>query len=182
VITWGGPPLSMSCRRSAEMEFCTCRLAVDGGLSSHTASTRCASDTTRSDASSMTASSRCCRCPTRRTERPWALACNGPKMRNSPLSQYQFQFGYPTVAPFNGQLLTYCTGTSFNDGGHNGIYCNMTEGASGGPWLDGFNGTFGWLDSVNSWVSWNSAGVRFKWNGPYFGNNAADLFNNVANL
>jgi hypothetical protein len=101
---------------------------------------------------------------------------------NYPLAQYQFQFGYPTVAPFNGQLLKYCTGNSFNDGGHNGIYCNMTEGASGGPWLDDFDGTFGWLDSVNSWVFWNSAGVRFKWNGPYFGNNAADLYNTVANL
>jgi hypothetical protein len=58
----------------------------------------------------------------------------------------------------------------------------MTEGASGGPWLDDFNGTFGWLDSVNSWVFWNSAGVRFKWNGPYFGNNARDFYNTVAPL
>lgn len=101
---------------------------------------------------------------------------------NYPLSQYQFQFGYPTRAPFNGQVLKYCTGTSYNDGGHNGINCNMTEGASGGPWLDDFNGTWGWLDSVNSWVFWNGAGVRFKWNGPYFGNNARDFYNTIANL
>jgi len=101
---------------------------------------------------------------------------------NYPLSQYQFQFGYPQRAPFNGQLLKYCTGTSYNDGGHNGINCNMTEGASGGPWLDDFNGTFGRLDSVNSWVFWNGAGVRYKWNGPYFGNNARDFYNTIANL
>jgi V8-like Glu-specific endopeptidase len=101
---------------------------------------------------------------------------------NYPLAQYQFQFGYPQRTPFNGQLLKYCTGNSYNDGGHNGINCNMTEGASGGPWLDDFDGTFGWLDGVNSWVFWNAAGVRYKWNSPYFGNNAADLYNNVANL
>jgi hypothetical protein len=101
---------------------------------------------------------------------------------NYPLSQYQFQFGYPQRAPFNGQVLKYCTGTSYNDGGHNGINCNMTEGASGGPWLDDFNGTFGWLDSVNSWVFWNAGGVRYKWNGPYFGNNARDFYNLIANL
>ncbi|GIE87668.1 trypsin-like serine peptidase [Actinoplanes regularis] len=101
---------------------------------------------------------------------------------NYPLSQYQFQFGYPTRTPFNGQVLKYCTGQSYSDGGHNGINCNMTEGASGGPWLDDFDGTFGWLDSVNSWVFWNSSGVRYKWNGPYFGNNARDFYNTVANL
>ena len=101
---------------------------------------------------------------------------------NYPLSQYQFQFGYPTRSPFNGQVLKYCTGQSYNDGGHNGINCNMTEGASGGPWLDDFDGTFGRLDSVNSWVFWNGAGVRYKWNGPYFGNNARDFYNHIANL
>jgi hypothetical protein len=101
---------------------------------------------------------------------------------NWPLAQYQFQFGYPQASPFNGLLLKYCTGNSYNDGGFNGINCNMTEGASGGPWLDDFDGTFGWLDGVNSWVFWNSAGVRFKWNSPYFGDNAGDLYNTVANL
>jgi len=95
---------------------------------------------------------------------------------NYPLSQFQYQFGYPQRAPFNGQLLKYCTGNSYNDAGHNGINCNMTEGASGGPWLDDFNGSFGRLDSVNSWVFWNAAGTRYKWNGPYFGNNARDFY------
>jgi hypothetical protein len=101
---------------------------------------------------------------------------------NFPFYQYVYQFGYPSRAPFNGQRQYYCTGATFNDGGHEGISCNMTEGASGGPWLDDFNGTFGWLDSVNSWVFWNAAGVRYKWNGPYFGNGAANLYNAVANL
>jgi len=98
---------------------------------------------------------------------------------NFPLSQFQYQFGYPQRAPFNGQLLKYCSGFSFNDGGHNGINCNMTEGASGGPWLDDFGGTLGGLNSVNSWVFWDAGGNRFKWNGPYFGNNARDFYQTV---
>jgi hypothetical protein len=101
---------------------------------------------------------------------------------NWPLVQFMYQFGYPQRTPFNGERLRYCTGTTFSDGGHEGINCNMTEGASGGPWLDNFDGTFGWLDSVNSWVFWDSNGVRFKWNGPYFGNGAMNLYNAVANL
>jgi hypothetical protein len=101
---------------------------------------------------------------------------------NFPLEQLVYQFGYPSRTPFNGERLQYCTGSTFNDGGHEGIRCNMTEGASGGPWLDDFNGSFGWLDSVNSWVFWDNNGVRYKWNGPYFGNGARNLYNTVANL
>ncbi len=101
---------------------------------------------------------------------------------NYPLSQYIYQFGYPARSPFNGASLQYCSNTTYSDGGYEGINCNMTEGASGGPWLDDFGGTFGYLDSVNSWVFWNSSGVRYKWNGPYFGNDARDLFNTTASL
>jgi V8-like Glu-specific endopeptidase len=101
---------------------------------------------------------------------------------NYPLVQYHFQFGYPARSPFNGSTLKYCTGTTYNDGGHQGINCNMTEGASGGPWLDDFDGTFGRVNSVNSWVFWNGAGVRYKWNGPYFGNGARDLYGLIRNM
>jgi len=101
---------------------------------------------------------------------------------NYPLVQFVYQFGYPSRSPFNGARLYYCSGTTYSDGGHEGINCTMTEGASGGPWLDDFDGSFGYLDSVNSWVFWNSAGFRYKWNGPYFGNNAMNLYNAVANL
>ena len=101
---------------------------------------------------------------------------------NYPLEQEVFQFGYPARAPFNGSSLQYCSGRTFNDGGNEGINCTMTEGASGGPWLDDFNGTLGYLDSVNSWVFWDGNGVRYKWNGPYFGNDARDLYNATAGL
>ena len=102
---------------------------------------------------------------------------------NYPLSQFQYQFGYPQRAPFDGRSLQYCTGQSYDDGGHNGINCDMTEGASGGPWLDDFDGELGFVDSVNSWVFWDDdTGVRYMWNGPYFGNNARDFYNTIADL
>ncbi|MDH4142661.1 MAG: trypsin-like peptidase domain-containing protein, partial [Chloroflexota bacterium] len=47
-------------------------------------------------------------------------------------------FGYPAAPPFQGDDLTYCSGTvslSTSDGW--GMTCNMTGGASGGPWLYG---------------------------------------------
>ena len=101
---------------------------------------------------------------------------------NYPLEQYMYQFGYPSRTPFTGARLRYCTGTTYNDSGQVGINCNMTEGASGGSWLDDFDGTFGYLDSVNSWVFWDGGGVRYKWNGPYFGDGAANLYAAVQNL
>jgi len=101
---------------------------------------------------------------------------------NYPLVQFVYQFGYPQRSPFDGRTLQYCTGTTYDDGGNEGIDCNMTEGASGGPWLDDFDGTFGRLDSVNSWVFWNEGGVRYKWNGPYFGEASRNLFATVQNL
>lgn len=101
---------------------------------------------------------------------------------NWPLVQFHYQFGYPAGAPFNGQTLQYCTGTSFNDGGNQGINCNMTGGASGGPWLDDFDQTFGWLNSVNSWMFWTTGGPVFKWNGPYFGEPTRILFETIQNL
>lgn len=101
---------------------------------------------------------------------------------NWPLEQHIYQFGYPARAPFAGKMLQYCSNWTYNDGGHEGIDCNMTEGASGGPWLDDFDGTFGWLDSVNSWVFWDGNGTRYKWNGPYFGEGARLLYEAVANL
>jgi V8-like Glu-specific endopeptidase len=101
---------------------------------------------------------------------------------NYPLVQFVYQFGYPQRAPFDGATLQYCTGTTYDDDTNEGINCNMTEGASGGPWLDDFDGRFGRLDSVNSWVFWNSNGDRYKWNGPYFGEASRRLYAAVQNL
>jgi hypothetical protein len=101
---------------------------------------------------------------------------------NFPIEEFVFDFGYPAETPFDGQVLQYCTGTMFNDGGRDGIACNMNRGSSGGPRLDAFDGTFGFLDTINSTVPFDNNGFVTQGDGPYFGNNALDLFNNVANL
>jgi V8-like Glu-specific endopeptidase len=98
---------------------------------------------------------------------------------NKPRGQNMYAFGYPAAAPYDGTRLIYCSGRVFNEflgTGAIGMTCNMTGGASGGPWFLSFNeatGT-GLVNSVNS----------FKYNflptwmfGPYFGTDAQNLYN-----
>ncbi|WP_117209827.1 trypsin-like serine peptidase [Allorhizocola rhizosphaerae] len=100
---------------------------------------------------------------------------------NQPRGQNMYAFGYPAASPYNGSTLIYCSGTVFNEflgTGAIGMTCNMTGGASGGPWFLSFSeatGT-GLLNSVNS----------FKYNffpnwmfGPYFGPDAQNLYNSA---
>lgn len=51
--------------------------------------------------------------------------------------------GYPTMAPFDGTTLRYCStddaAADLNYRGALGMDCAMTQGASGGPWLAGFD-------------------------------------------
>lgn len=98
---------------------------------------------------------------------------------NQARGQNMYAFGYPAASPYDGTRLIYCSGRVFNEffgTGALGMTCNMTGGASGGPWFLQFNegtGT-GLLNSVNS----------FKYNfapnwmfGPYFGTDAQNLYN-----
>ncbi len=101
---------------------------------------------------------------------------------NQSSTQFVFDFGYPAASPFNGQTLQYCTGTAsygfFNS--MENLPCNFTGGSSGGPWLMSFNGTWGYVNSVN-----DANGYFFypgQMGGLYFGNNAANLYNTVAPL
>jgi V8-like Glu-specific endopeptidase len=51
-------------------------------------------------------------------------------------------FGYPSVGQYHGRYLNYCDGALSPDpygSPDAGIECTMTEGASGGPWLSGFD-------------------------------------------
>jgi V8-like Glu-specific endopeptidase len=98
---------------------------------------------------------------------------------NQARNQNMYAFGYPAAAPYDGSKLIYCSGRVFNEflgTGDIGMTCNMTGGASGGPWFLQFAeaaGT-GVQNSVNS----------FKYNflptwmfGPYFGADAQSLYN-----
>lgn len=101
---------------------------------------------------------------------------------NQSSSQGIYDFGYPQAAPFNGQTLQYCTGTSGFGWFSNMEFLpsNFTGGSSGGPWLMNFNGTWGYVNSVN-----DATGYFFypgQMGGLYFGNSAGNLYNTVANL
>ncbi len=100
--------------------------------------------------------------------------------------RYEYMFGYPADPPFNGSGLYYCYGTTSNDGGFPMLGCNMTGGASGGPWLDNYGATFwAYLNGVNSWMFWhnNDRTQVYKWQSPYFSDDTAgSLFNTVQNM
>ena len=76
--------------------------------------------------------------------------------------QFLYAFGYPAAAPYNGQVLDYCSDDATNDtlGGSSDerLDCNMTGGSSGGPWLAGFNESTG----TGTQISVNSFGYRAR--------------------
>src|SRR5699024_1629889 len=82
----------------------------------------------------------------------------------------QYAFGYPAEDPYDGEQLTYCSGTTTTDPlgtDDHGLDCDMTGGSSGGPWFAEFDessGT-GLQASVNSFGYIFLPDVMF---GPYF--------------
>jgi V8-like Glu-specific endopeptidase len=103
---------------------------------------------------------------------------NGLRVNQSK-TLYQNAFGYPATAPFDGGNLTGCAGTSAAEGtARITIPCDMGKGSSGGPWLINFDGSWGFLDGVNSTM--NSA--RTTQQSPYFGDTALRLFNDTRYL
>ncbi|MFD1048575.1 hypothetical protein ACFQ1S_25105 [Kibdelosporangium lantanae] len=79
----------------------------------------------------------------------------------------------------------YCYGTTRNESGFPTLDCNMTGGASGGPWLDNYGATFwAYLDGVNSWMFWNPDPTHvYKWQSPYFSyDTAGSLFDAVKDM
>ncbi|ACU35959.1 peptidase [Actinosynnema pretiosum subsp. pretiosum] len=97
---------------------------------------------------------------------------------NQPKAAPTYAFGYPAADPYDGTRLVYCSGTTFNAFLSSGIGlgCDMTGGASGGPWFHGFSETTGTgtLISVNSY---KIVILPFWMFGPYFGADAQNLYN-----
>lgn len=98
---------------------------------------------------------------------------------NTGYNRDMYAFGFPAAAPYDGEKFIHCSGTTFRDfllSSDHGMACDMTGGSSGGPWFTEFDegsGT-GLQSSVNS----------FKYNfmpdhmfGPYFGDDAKNLYN-----
>lgn len=98
---------------------------------------------------------------------------------NQARHQYLTAFGYPTHVPYDGTRLVSCAGTVHDDTvGHTSDQgmdrCPMTEGASGGPWFQRWDGGRGVVTSVTS-VGYS--GVPDVLWGPYFGDTVKQVYN-----
>ncbi|WP_405797357.1 trypsin-like serine peptidase [Streptomyces sp. NBC_01506] len=62
---------------------------------------------------------------------------------NRPVGGSVSAFGYSATRPQLGEKLLRCVGTAKKEHGTQVIPCDMTGGASGGPWLADFNATTG---------------------------------------
>ena len=93
---------------------------------------------------------------------------------------YVYDFGYPAASPFNGMTLQYCNGYEFSWSVSStmGLACNFTGGSSGGPWLESFNGTTGYVNGVNDFGYSSIPGYIFS---AYFGSDADAVYNAAAN-
>jgi V8-like Glu-specific endopeptidase len=92
-------------------------------------------------------------------------------------------FGYPAEYPFDGGHLMECWGTTSPEWSILGIVtsdtlkipCDMTRGESGGGWLWSWNGSWGYLNGINSRID-QIVGPTVTFS-PYFNDNAVSLFN-----
>jgi len=97
---------------------------------------------------------------------------------NQGRGQSMYSFGYPAETPYDGESLTYCSGSTIDDplgSNDQGLPCDMNGGSSGGPWFLSFdegNGV-GVQSSVNSFGYIFLPAVMF---GPYFGTQVQALY------
>lgn len=106
---------------------------------------------------------------------------------NQARGEYMYSFGYPAAQPYDGSDLAWCHGTVVQDtfGGSTdqGLDCNLTGGASGGPWFLGYDEASGQgtLNSVNSF-KYRGGKLRSVMFGPYFGSVAQSAYQTAAGL
>jgi len=96
---------------------------------------------------------------------------------NQSANYYANAFGYPQGYPYTGAYLTHAAGNTGNPGdGTIYMFSGMTGGSSGGAWLRWFDGNWGWVNGHNDFVYTNSPVWMYS---PYYGNQAANLYNAV---
>lgn len=104
------------------------------------------------------------------------VGTSSPITFNEPRGLDYIAYGYPAAAPYDGQTLRRCEGGASEDpAGRStqGITCDMTGGASGGPWFlsDGAQ------NSVNSYKYDADPNSMY---GPYFGDRAEELYDHAS--
>ena len=101
---------------------------------------------------------------------------------NAGKNVWENAFGYPAEAPFGGGTLYRCYGTSSPEwtflwvtSDTIKIPCDMTRGSSGGGWLHGWDGNWGYLNGINSRID-RIVGPTIMLS-PYFDDTALGLYN-----
>ncbi|HEX6288128.1 MAG TPA: hypothetical protein VFZ66_03010 [Herpetosiphonaceae bacterium] len=97
---------------------------------------------------------------------------------------YITAFGYPAESPFNGLRMAWCQSSTWVDYSFNpatnGMGCNMTRGASGGPWIYaytyGYTGNSNYVNGVNSYKYLSDPNSIYS---PYFGDGAIIIYDSV---
>jgi hypothetical protein len=99
---------------------------------------------------------------------------------NASRTYYARSFGYPAVAPFNGQELFGCEGnTAYLGTTLIALVCDLTPGSSGGGWLRDVNGSgLGYLNGLNSHTNSGYPGYMFS---PYYSEQVKQLYFFVVN-
>ncbi|MEU4643322.1 hypothetical protein AB0G14_22475, partial [Micromonospora sp. NPDC023814] len=77
--------------------------------------------------------------------------------------------------PADEHLTSHQSGTWYAGGQQIRMWCNMTYGSSGGPWLQEYNDQNG-LGYVNSVVSHGDNPGNGQFDGPYFDNDIKSLY------
>lgn len=104
----------------------------------------------------------------------------GGKWNVTPVQHFTI-IGYPAGRPFNGQTQQICQ-ASYADGDAttspeaNGAGCDLTGGASGGPWITKFSGKAGGSNQVNGVTSYGYSGQPKELYAPYFGGAAKNMW------
>ncbi len=99
---------------------------------------------------------------------------------NQAVSYFAYAFGYPQGPPFNGCCLVGEYGQTYNGGGGTIYMVNyMTGGSSGGAWLYGFDGNWGYINGHNDFKY--NAYPQYMYS-PYYGNQVAGLYGSVRYL
>lgn len=97
----------------------------------------------------------------------------------SPRGGRTISFGYPADPPYDGRHLVYCSGALRDDpyGGtqDQGLGCDMTAGASGGPWLSRFDTATG-KGTITSLSSFKYSDDQRTMYGPLLGESAKKLY------
>ncbi|MEN3310559.1 MAG: hypothetical protein V7603_6761 [Micromonosporaceae bacterium] len=100
---------------------------------------------------------------------------------------YDYAFGYPAEWPFDGGNLYRCQGWSSAEWSVGWwwsqtikIPCDMTRGSSGGGWLNGWDGNWGYLNGLNSRIDRILNPTIML--SPYFDDDAWSLYNSTRYL